>query len=112
MPYEHFSLDRLGTLLADAILGYRVTASSYQKETKMPKLREMSQLLRASILALAMLFITLDMAAALNPASTAPTANTENSFISSVADAMPGRKLESAILASDATDNQIIKAAD
>jgi hypothetical protein len=105
MPYEHFSVGRLGAPLASAILGYRVTVGSDQEETKMSTLREISQLLPASILALAMLFVTLDIAASPDPSPKASTANAEDFVNASVEDAMPGRKLGSAILASDASDN-------
>jgi hypothetical protein len=74
----------------------------------MSTLREMSQLLPAAVLALAMLFITLDIAVSADPATKSPSAIVEIAGET----AMPGRTVGSAALMSDASDKKIDKLAD
>jgi hypothetical protein len=76
--------------------------------TKMSKLRELTQLLPASILPLAMLYITLDIAASLEPSTKIPSAVMEISRYP----AMPGQPVENVVLVSDTSGNKIARLKD
>ncbi|MEQ1883124.1 MAG: hypothetical protein ABL878_19395 [Burkholderiales bacterium] len=75
-------------------------------------LREMAQLLPPSVVALAMLFITLDFAASLDSSTKAPAAILEMTGKTDVTSPLPGRPVESKVLVSDASDNKIANLAD
>jgi hypothetical protein len=78
----------------------------------MSTLRGMTQLLPASILVLAMLFITLDIAASLEPSTNSPSADVGVSAKPPVADAASDQKPEAAISTTAPSDNTIVKLAD
>lgn len=80
--------------------------------TEMSTIKEISLLMPSSVLAIAMLFITVDFAVSVDPATRSSSAIVASSGEVVLSAEMPGRKIEYARPAPDALDGKIVKLTD